>query len=155
MHKVTILHRVLDEYRNASGPLTDREVVARVNLFLSTSIIPRISEALKEGHIARAGKKVCPFTGRQVRTCRPRLSLVHSEESKVQIDKEQWVGHKLEIAGGAEVEILDVKKYPGNVLLHMSKTGAPQFAAGCFVKFKYECFGEPVWTSKIWICEDG
>lgn len=60
---------VLDVYREASEPITDRQCGERLGLVDLNGCKPRCSELLRLGHIIEVGSTIDPVTGRRVRLC--------------------------------------------------------------------------------------
>ncbi len=62
---------VLDVYREASEPLTDRQCGERLGLTDLNGCKPRITELVAKSHLIERDTVRCPVTGRPVRTCSP------------------------------------------------------------------------------------
>ncbi len=62
---------VLDVYREASEPLTDRQVGDRLGLTDLNGCKPRITELVRLGHLIERGSAKDAVTGRSVRLCAP------------------------------------------------------------------------------------
>jgi hypothetical protein len=54
------------------GPMTDREIMMRLNQVDPNYCRPRISDLIEDGVLIEAGEKVCPITGKTVRIVRLR-----------------------------------------------------------------------------------
>lgn len=63
---------ILEAFRKAKTPLTDRQVMKLCGFTDGNSVKPRITEMVEEGHLIEVGSEKDELTGRRVRLTAPR-----------------------------------------------------------------------------------